>query len=157
MSNKRKIQTRPVQFSGKSVLILGLGYFKLPNTIDALEDWQQACRSAMRGSENTLVDSITDAMRDAITTGEGAFDDADIDGVIIIHLPDGGNIVAHVRDIARGTGVTEAAAWEAIDNGVTVGLLTPCADDDSDNGCSDGGYRMNGSAADSLGLVLTVS
>lgn len=81
-------------------------------------------------------------MRDAITTGQGVVDDADIPGMIIMHRPDGTDTVVHIRDIARDTHSTEAAARESIDELVKAGYLTPCADDDSEDGCRDGGYRM---------------
>ena len=144
MSKKRKTRTRgPIPSSGKSLLIPGLGYFRLPDTAGDLEDWRQAWHNALGDSDALAAgDAITDAMRDAITTGHGTVDDADIPGLIIFHRPDGTDTVAHIRDIARDAHSTEAAAWESIDELVSAGVLTPCADEDSDNGCADGGYRM---------------
>jgi hypothetical protein len=156
LSNKRKTRTsasRPVPSSGKSVLIPGLGYFKLPDTLAGLEQWRQGYRNTFAGDEHLpAMDAITDVMADAITAGHSTVDDADIDGMVIIHRPDGTDAVAHVRDIARDTHDTEAGVWEAIDELVNTGLFTPCADDDSDNACADGGYRMTGTGAEASQL-----
>jgi len=125
------------------LLLPGLGYFRLPDTAGDLEDWRQGWHNALGDSDTVAAgNAITDAMRAAITTGRGTVDDADIPGLIIFHRPDGTDTVAHIRDIARDAHSTEAAAWESIDRLADAGYLTPCVDDDSEDGCPDGGYRM---------------
>ena len=156
MSNKRKTRTqagRPVPSSGKHLLIPGLGYFRLPATLGDLDDWRQGYRNAIGDSEHLAgMDAMADVIAHAITTGESVVDDTDIDGMIIIHRPDGTDVIAHVREVAEIIGGTEATAWESIDELVSAGILTPCADDDSDNGCADGGYRMTGTGTEASQL-----
>ena len=127
--NRKRPRPRTVPVSGRSLLVLGEGYIHLPASLADLEQWRQGV--------GRIADALADEMADAIATGRGSVADADIDGMVIIHWPDGRASVRHARDYARHSRVTEAEIWQALGELADTGLLIPCAD----GGCRDGGYR----------------
>lgn len=129
MSNRRRARRRAVPISGRSLLVLGEGYVHLPASLADLEQFRQ--------SGGPAIGALADLMADAMVSGVGTIPDTDIDGMVIIHWPDGRASVRHVRDYARHCRVTEAEFWESLGELADAGILVPCADD----GCDDGGHR----------------
>ncbi len=144
MSNRRKTRRpgRPIPTSGKSLLVIGDGYYQLPASLADLEEWRQAVAAVAPGpAEAAIANALADVMADAIVTGNGVVDDADIDHMVILHWPDGNSIVLHAASLAAREGITEAQVWETLDCLVTSGALVRCKRGDHDGSCGDGGYR----------------
>lgn len=139
MSNRKRARRRAVPISGRSLLVLGEGYVHLPASLADLEQWRQGGGPA--------IGALADLMADAIMTGRGTVADSDIDGMVVIHWPDGRASVRHVRDYAQRGRITEAEFWQSVAELADAGILVPCARD----GCRDGGYRANVSPEEVFG------
>ena len=144
MSNRRKARhaRRPLADSGKSLLMIGQGFYHLPASLADLEEWRRAAVAAAPGpAEAACMSALADMMADAIITGNSAYDDADIDHLVIIHWPDGTATVQHAASMAVEAGTTVAEVWDGIDGLVKAGALVRCKSGDDPGSCGDGGYR----------------
>ena len=131
-------RTPPI--GGKSLLVTGLGFFHLPASLDDLEEWRQATVATAPDQEvSDVMNWLGGSMAEAITTGHGAYDDADIGRLVIVHFDDDTTVMAAGR-IAAEAGITEAEVWDSIGHMVAAGWLVPCKPGDAYD-CRDGGYR----------------
>ena len=150
MSNRRKTRQGigrplspqrsdvPAPRSGRSLLVVGDGYYSLPAAVEDVEAWRRSLRARHgNGDPAAVIDALAEMMITGITTGRGVVRDDEIENMIVVHWPGGADSVLHIDDLCRDVGLPRAAVRHAMDQLDRANVLLPC----SGFGCHDGGWR----------------
>jgi hypothetical protein len=150
VSNRRKIRQDinkprspqhrnvPASRSGRSLLVVGDGYYSLPAAVEDVEAWRRSLRARHgSGEPAAVIDALAEMMITGITTGRGVVSDDEIENMIVVHWPAGTDSVLHIDDLCRDVGLSRAAVRRAMDQLDEANVLLPC----SGFGCHDGGWR----------------